>query len=375
MNYTRCSTELKSLFTTEREMIALSWSGVRICNIDFHSDFSSEGFFNKQDRLIEENTSFSYPVFCPAAESNKVILLLHGLNERSWVKYLVWAYWLAENTSSYVILFPISFHINRSPAAWKDPRAMVPVMNNRNSQSGNISMSSFANAALSNRLAEDPLRFFNSGYQTTTDIIKLIKQIRAGRHRVIPAQSRLNVFAYSIGAFLAEILFLANPEYLFSRSKLFIFCGGSVFSNMQGSSKLIMDSHAFEKVYNYYLYEFEKFMDGKSRVTEFLQTSRLAMAFRSMIDLGRFKSFRENHLKGMEHRIKSTVLRKDAVIPWKGVKETLNPLNNNDIVKLMDFPFPYSHENPFPVFNSPVSDSVDKSFEIVFSQAGDFLSD
>ena len=48
---------------------------------------------NKNDTLIPENRSFSYPVFTPGnTKSDKVILLLHGLNERSWVKYLVWAY-------------------------------------------------------------------------------------------------------------------------------------------------------------------------------------------------------------------------------------------------------------------------------------------
>ena len=46
--------------------------------------------------------------------------------------------------------------------------------------------------------------------------------------------------------FLAEIILMGNPDKLFSQSKLFMFCGGSVFSNMNGSSKLIMDSQAFD---------------------------------------------------------------------------------------------------------------------------------
>ena len=110
-------------------------------------------------------------------------------------------------------------------------------------------MSSFANIAISNRLTEDPMRFFKSGYQTTTDIVKLLSGIRDGKHEIIPPTSNINIFAYSIGAFLAEIILMGNPENLLSDSKLFIFCGGSVFSNMQGSSKLIMDSLAFDKVY------------------------------------------------------------------------------------------------------------------------------
>ena len=94
-------------------------------------------------------------------------------------------------------------------------------------------MSSFANIALSNRLTEDPMRFFKSGYQTSSDIIKLLSCIKNGEHEVIPKTDNFNIFAYSIGAFLAEIIMMGNPGKLFTRSKLFIFCGGSVFSNMQ----------------------------------------------------------------------------------------------------------------------------------------------
>ena len=163
MEYTKTFNDLKSLFSSDKKEIIITGSDMRIYNIRFRSDVSLNGFSKKGDELIPENQSFSYPVFAPGiTESKKVILLLHGLNERSWIKYLAWAYYLALNTESYVILFPISFHINRSPQAWKDPRAMIPFMKSRNSSLGEISMSSFANIALSNRLTEDPLRFFNS---------------------------------------------------------------------------------------------------------------------------------------------------------------------------------------------------------------------
>ncbi len=158
-------------------------------------------------------------------------------------------------------------------------------------------MSSFANIAISNRLTEDPMRFFKSGYQTVEDIVKLASDIRKGEHAIIPRTRNINIFAYSIGAFLAEIIMMGNPDNIFSESKLFIFCGGSVFSNMKGASRFIMDRRAFDRVYNYYLYDFEKTLTGKSPLIDFLSSSQLGMAFRSMIDLGRLKTFRENILK------------------------------------------------------------------------------
>lgn len=374
MEYTKTYNELKKIFVTEVENIIIPGSDVRIHNIPFTSDLLPEGILNERDQLITENNSFTYPVFSPHdIKSNKVILLLHGLNERSWVKYLTWAFWLAEYTGSYVILFPISFHINRSPAAWRDPRVMIPLMKEKTEGHSEICMASFANIALSNRLTENPQRFFNSGYQTAMDIIKLISSVRKGSHPVIPKSSKVNVFAYSIGAFLAEIMFMGNPENIFSRSKLFIFCGGSVFSNMNGSSKLIMDSRAFERVYKYYLFEFEKSIKEKSPMAEFLGTSQIGMAFRSMIDLDRFKNFRESLLTKLRNQIHSVALAKDLVIPARGVVATLNTLSNNGVAEVWDFPYAYCHENPFPVFATPLSKDVDRCFEKVFSTAREFL--
>jgi hypothetical protein len=375
MEYTKTYNELKAIFDIEKKKISIPETDISIYNLGFHSDIPLNDFSNKYDSLIAENRSFSYPVFSPHnRKSDKVILLLHGLNERSWIKYLVWAYCLAQNTDSYVILFPISFHINRSPSSWKDPRAMVNFLKERNSALSGVNMSSFANVAISNRLTEDPMRFFKSGYETTYDIVKLLSAIRNGEHEIIPKTAKFNIFAYSIGAFLAEIILMGNPENLFSESKLFIFCGGSVFSNMQGSSKLIMDSLAFSRVYNFYLNDFEKTLTGKSPLVEFLRTSQVGMAFRAMIDLGRLKTFRENIFKNIRGQIHSISLIKDSVIPTKGVILTLNNSERSDIVDTWDFPYTYSHENPFPVFDSSLSKKVDYWFERVFAEATLFLA-
>ena len=374
MEYTETFNELKSIFTIENKKMSIPDSDIKIHNIGFQSDSPLNEFSNINDAQIVENRFFSYPVFTPRnAESDKVILLLHGLNERSWVKYLVLAYYLAQYTDSYVILFPISFHINRSPSLWKDPMAMINFMKDRNSSLGEINMSSFANIAISNRLTEDPMRFFKSGYQTTFDIVKLLSGVRNVEHEIIPRTSNINIFAYSIGAFLAEIIIMGNPENLFSDSKLFIFCGGSVFSNMHGSSKLIMDSLAFDRVYNYYLNDFEKTLTGKSPLVDFLRSSQIGMAFRSMIDLGRLKKFRESILKKLRDQIHSVTLLKDSVIPYKGVISTLGNFNKKDIVNVWDFPYGYTHENPFPILDFPHSKKVDYWFERVLSEATSFL--
>ena len=135
-----------------------------------------------------------------------------------------------------------------------------------------------------------------------------------------------------------------------------------------------MDSLAFDRVYRYYLYDFEKTLIGKSPLVDFLCTSQIGMAFRSMIDLGRLKTFRENILTKLHDQIHSISLTKDSVIPCKGVVSTLNNLNKKDIVDVWDFPYTYTHENPFPIFDFPLSKKVDHWFEKVFSEASLFLA-
>lgn len=374
MNYTEKFEQLRSVFSDYRDEMSIDDSGLKIRNIKFISGEPGENLMNPDDKRYNENTSFSYPVFIPPdQESKNVILLLHGLNERSWTKYLTWAYYLSELTGSYIVLFPISFHVNRSPATWKEARRMSGEVKERIMNSRNVRMSSFANVALSKRLTDDPRRFFFSGYRTATDITRLLGTIYNGTHPVIPKTDNVNIFAYSIGAFLAEILMMANPRDLFSSSKLFIFCGGPVFSRMQGTSKLIMDSLAFEKTFHYFMDEFEHTLDYGNPLSDFFSSDSIGMAFRSMIDTERFKAPREKVIKEIRQRICCVSLVKDRVIPPSGAIETLDCFAGDGVVKIDDFPYEYSHENPFPVSGNPLlSKEVDMCFERVIRRAGEF---
>jgi len=377
MEYTKDFYTLKALFDPDASEIKIPGSLVRIVSNKFISDIDPGSFIKHSDSSISENIEFSYPVFVPEDKSTrKVILLMHGLNERSWVKYLVWAYRLCQLTGNYVALFPISFHINRAPSSWTDPRMMQQHVRERTRVTGEITMSTFANIALSSRLTEEPIRFFTSGYQTAFDIVKLLKQIKNGNHTVVPGGSRVNIFAYSIGAFLSQILMMGNQENLFSGSRLFMFCGGSVFSNMQGTSKLIMDSLAYKRIYNFYLNDFEKEITGKNSLNEFFRSSQAGMAFRSMIDLARFRTFRENIFSKLKDQIRSIALKHDKVIPAEGIVRTMIPVirRNSEPVSVWDFPYSYSHENPFPLFTNKTAFDVDRSFEKLITNAASFLA-
>lgn len=370
MGFTAIQTGLGSLFDPLAGETALNGSGMKIVNTRFVSDSLPADQFSGEDRSIRENTEFSYPVFVPPAPGGKVIILLHGLNERSWDKYLAWAYYLASETGSYVILFPISFHISRAPVSWKDPRTMIRLIRERIPVTGEIRNSSFANHALSRRLAEDPRRLVRSGYQTVNDIIRLVTQIREDNHPVVPATGKINIFSYSIGAFLSEILLMSDCRGLFSGTRLFMFCGGSVFGRMNAESKHIMDKLAYERTCRYYRDDFEEEIGDKGSLLGRIVSGPLGMAFRSMLDPARFRVQREKSLAAMRDRMFAIVLSGDRVVPPAGVIETLGAGSH---VEVLDFPYDYSHEKPFPVSDKEAAGKVDACFERVFIPACRFL--
>ena len=322
------------------------------------------------DRDVEENNRFTYTLFKPAGTSlmHKVILLLHGLNEKKWDKYLPWAEALARKTNSAVILFPIAFHMNRAPAEWSNPKLMIHVAEERKKLFPALTTCSFANTAISHRLQFAPQRLLLSGAHSFFDIVELIKQIKAGAVPIIDKNAELNIFGYSIGVLLAEILLSADPEGLFSSSRLFAFCGGAVLDNSNPVSRVILDGEAFKEVTRYYSnlaagnYEGDEIINSLKE-----QHGNLLESFKIMIHYKRYQKKRRNIFNKLSDRIMSITLKKDRVMPPESV---LRVLQGKNII--LDFPYAYSHENPFPsLFDN--YNSVQQNFEIVMNEASSFL--
>lgn len=318
---------------------------------------------------VMENQQFTYPVFYPVKKkrNQEAILLLHGLNERSWNKYYPWAEYLCRATGRAVILFPIAYHVNRSPQTWSNPRELQSLLERRKLLTGNHRSLSFANLALSERLSERPLRFFTSGRQSFHDVERLCAAIQQGEHPMFESGSSIDVFAYSIGAFLAQILFLNNPGGLFTHSRLFMFCGGGIFSSMYGCSRSIMDAASYERLYNYYLQEF-KLEDAEQQAG-----NELAGTFYSMIAPFHLKEKRLQLFQAMKERIRGISLVNDKVIPYEGVQKAMGDELAGQTVELIDLPYSYTHENPFPVGGVKMKE-VDAAFLKIFKSASGFLA-
>ncbi len=370
MNYNERYLQLNNCFRQGVDC-HLDETSIDIRFFRFHSLSSDEwgGTLQYTDSNIAENFTFEYPVFTPSGnpKQEEAILLLHGLNERNWNKYLPWAEFLCLNTGKPVILFPIAFHINRAPITWSTPRNLISLLNFRKEKYTGDRSISYANVALSDRISQSPERFYLSGRQTWADLTVLFEEIKTGRHSLFKEDTKIDIFAYSIGAFLSQVALMANQKGLFSDSRLFMFCGGSIFRSMFGISRSILDKPAFEKLQQYYIHIF-----GNETVPVW-ERDNAFNAFLQMISPERFRTEREKFFARFKERIRGIALSNDLVIPYHGVLEALGRKNAESTIQLLDFPFPYTHENPFP-YTSKDSTSLNNAFTNVFSRAAEFLA-
>ena len=327
--------------------------------------FEQSSFCLQNDENIQENKHFMYPVFMPEKSKRKeCIILLHGLNERSWEKYGCWAESLAKFTGKPVLLFPIAFHMNRSPNDWYNPRVMIEYVKERKMQCEDPENLTFVNLALSERLSKTPLRFYASGRETGDNLWQLLNEIKSGKHPLLKKDCQIDLFGYSIGVLLAQVMLMSNPEGLLTDSKLFAFCGGSIFSKMNGNSRYIMDQQAFDTIHNYYK---QDFLEKQASKTDLFEP-----AFKQMIDEKRFSLMRHNFFEKESQRIRFISLKKDVVIPTQGIEMALGKKASERCLTTLDFDFNYSHENPFPMNED--REEVTRTFEEIFNMAGTFLS-
>jgi len=348
------------------------------CNDSRYADI--EGIDNDVDVSdigIMENRSFRYHVIKPAGKEKfkDVVLFFHGFNEKYWDKYLPWAKKVADDTGKLLVLFPIAFHMNRAPHLWSDPRKMFKLSIHRKKQFPDIIDSSLSNVAISTRLHAYPQRFLWSGLQTYYDVIQFVDECKAGSHPLIDKDFTLDLFSYSVGCLLAEILKLTNFKNYFDNSKLIMFCGGAVFNRLSPVSKFIIDSQANAAMYNFLVEHLSIHIQKDQRMQHLLSDQHPeGLVFRSMLNYSELLKKREDLFRKIAHQVMAITLEKDKVIPSYEVINTLQG-HKRDIpidVKVLDFPYEYKHEDPFPVAES-VSKKVDYSFNLFLGHVADFL--
>lgn len=332
------------------------------------SQFKVPLFSTASDNNILENIEFDYPIFVPRGmkESSQCILLLHGLNERTWDKYGCWAEELAEKLQRPVLLFPIAFHMSRSPKEWSNPHASMQWVRHRKQNHDAVSNSTYLNIALSKRLTSDPMRFYISGAETVINLLQWMRQIQEGELSFINKNTQIDVFAYSIGGMIAQVLFQSQLSPIINKAKLFLFCSGGVFQKMNGNSRYIMDDITFNALQEFYIHDFShRHYEG---------IDPLAYQFQSLVASENHQKERETFYRENQERIKVVSLKKDSVIPTASIQGALGEEISKQLLQEIDFPFEYSHETPFPV--GKVDDEIlNQAFHQVFDSVIAFFDD
>ncbi len=333
-----------------------------------HSQVADSATGSEVDEEIHENKNFRYHVMMPARveKARNVVIMLHGLNERYWTKYLPWAASVVEATGHAVVMFPLAFHMNRAPAQWADPQRMAQLSRERKRTLPTLTSSSFVNAAISARLCEQPERFISSGLESYYDLIKLVETIKSGLHPAIDKDATIDFFTYSIGTLLGDLVMMANMSGYFSASRHVSFCGGPVVSGLHPESKFILDSEAVRKLGECLLSR-EWLEVLLSDDTEFEK------AFRCMLDYGVGSREREERLRGMGARRYVIALADDRVVTVNEIRNTFKKNVNNGItVDIMQYTYSYQHEQPFPVLTKMFS-NIDRQYQRTFDRIGKFL--
>lgn len=332
-----------------------------------------------KDIFAKENRSFNYQIVKPkgTGKVKRVVLLFHGFNERDWSKYLPWAKAISDGTDSAVVLFPLAFHMQRAPKEWSNTREMFKLSEERKQTYPKIENSSLTNVAISKRLHAMPHRALWSGLQTYNDVLQLMKNIKKDNNEHIDKDAHIDIFSFSVGGFLAQVLKMTNFNNYFKQSKVFLFCSGATFNNQAPSSKFILDSETDAALYAYLVKDIDEIIETDPVLRHYLKGDFLpGKIFYAMLDYNKEREFRESLLKKHEHQIYAISLTKDDIVTPHEIVNTLKGANRDIDIRIdeLDFEYNYIHENPFPVMGVDPK-KVDESFKKMFEKVLSFYNE
>jgi hypothetical protein len=324
-------------------------------------------FLREEDQGEAENLAYALPCVFPRGPGpfNRAVIILHGLNESEYRKFSPWACTLA-SLGWPVLLFPITFLVNRRPHHWMHNTTTQRVLQERQALSGN-SVATRYNTILSARLDQHPERLFVAGRQSYFDLHDLVSSVRSGVFQLagerdgagVPRHpfaegTRVDFLAYSIGGYLTLSLLLGEgeaPELASSRAVIFAaaapFAHRDPTLNANPLSPFILDGGATDRVRRFYgSVEAESLLNNP-------QGGWWRALFRAEHDV------LDPPLQRLRARLLTIGNSADTVIPPAGMAETFGTL---DCLLPMG-----AHEYPFSVadvWQAGVTRSIVRSYNI-----------
>jgi hypothetical protein len=319
------------------------------------------------DQDEAENLAFALPLVLPRRSGpfDRVIIILHGLNESEYRKFFPWACTLA-SAGFPVALFPITFLVNRRPRRWMSNAETQRCLRERRAMPGNTFATRY-NTTLSARLDRHPERLMLGGRQSYGDLLDLMASFRRGRLLVedghagalVPRQpfaedTRVDFLAYSIGGYLTLGLLLGEgdtPDLAASRAV--IFAAAAPFThpnpelNANTLSPFILDGLATNRVRQFY---------GSAAAEPLLDNPQ-----------GRWcrALFRAEHnvldapLRRLRARLLTIGNTADTVVPPDGMAETFGSLDCQLPLGAHEYPFSLSN-----VWQTGVTRDIVRSYNV-----------
>lgn len=300
--------------------------------------FPSEPVAEKpSDIQVEENINFRHLLLreCPSSgplkRHERVTILLHGLNERALLKYMPWAYHVWLRTEEPVVLFPLSFSINRVHPDWR--KQIKKTHERRKAKEGNARAHAF-NATISERLESHPERFFWGAMQSYWDIIDFVRQIRdpKGKSEInkhIAPDARVDFLGYSSGGYLALAFLAVNHKGLFSESHACLYATCVEMDELRPASPYVVDEAAERALRHFYVDKFEDPPDESAgnmpnkRMRHWLDQHPEGRWMSNFGGLSPDRQSRDARLKEIAPRLLGIANTNDLVMRWRPMRDVL----------------------------------------------------
>lgn len=298
------------------------------------------------DYLIEENNRFRYPLLRehgtgPLQRHHHVVILLHGLNERSFTKYIPWALQIWSLTGFPVILFPLTFHINRVRREWA--REQHAIFCRRSALPGNEHAHRY-NAVISERLWTHPERFIWGAIQSYWDIMDMVRKIREDRHPHFMPDARVDLLGFSAGGYVALTLLLENHRDYFRSSRGVMFASCAAVRDVNLASPLILDHLAEMALMKLHVKYREKLMN--SRLKHWFEEHGEGRWLNAFCGLMPNRTLLDQRLGELAPRLLGIAGMEDQVMTPGAMMNALQGIRRDTGVRVLELPLGI-HENPF----------------------------
>ena len=202
------------------------------------------------------------------------------------------------------------------------------------------------------------------------DLLHLLRMIKSGDHPLFEKGSQCDIFSYSISCTLMQTLLIINPENIFTGSKIVLFAGGSIFHRVNGVSRYIIDSVAFDRIIGFYNSLLNEVSLKASGFRGWFLENLYGKAFKAVFSDKEYGTSRIRAIDTFYPDLMVIALKDDKVIPLEGIIEAMgSKFSNSDHFRVIHFSYPYTHENPFPVNNIKNDNQLTDAFNSVYDTA------